>query len=110
MRLTKTDIVDAIHNNLGHSKTQSAELVESMLEIMKRTLANGKDVLIRIFLGQSEFLQNRGRRDRARKDLNEVISKASCVAKDEVGAHDMSCLKLAIGASPEDEFFVQYCQ
>jgi len=46
MTLTKADIVDAVHSNLGHSKAQSAELVESPLEIIKQTLANGEDVLI----------------------------------------------------------------
>jgi len=34
MTLTKADIVDAVHSNLGH------------LEIIKQTLANGEDVLI----------------------------------------------------------------
>ncbi|MBW1678143.1 MAG: HU family DNA-binding protein [Deltaproteobacteria bacterium] len=46
MTLTKADIVDAVHSNLGHSKAQSAELVESLLQIIKQTLANGEDVLI----------------------------------------------------------------
>ncbi|NVM56934.1 MAG: integration host factor subunit alpha [Desulfobacterales bacterium] len=46
MSLTKADIINAIHNNLGHSKAQSAELVESLLETIKQTLANGEDVLI----------------------------------------------------------------
>ena len=39
MTLTKADIVGAVHSNLGHSKAQSAELVESLLEIIKQTLA-----------------------------------------------------------------------
>lgn len=46
MTLTKADIIDAIHMKLGCSKAQSAELVESLLEIIKQTLANGEDVLI----------------------------------------------------------------
>ncbi len=46
MTLTKADIVDAVYNNPGHSKAHSEEVVESLLEIMKRTLANGEDVLI----------------------------------------------------------------
>ncbi len=46
MTLTKSDVVDAVHNNLGHSKTHSAEVVESLLETIKQTLANGKDVLV----------------------------------------------------------------
>ncbi|MCK4486402.1 MAG: HU family DNA-binding protein [Desulfobacterales bacterium] len=46
MTLTKADIVDAVHSNLGHSKAHSAEVVESLLKIIKQTLANGEDVLI----------------------------------------------------------------
>jgi hypothetical protein len=33
--LTKADIVDAIHKKVGRSKAQPAELVESLLEIIK---------------------------------------------------------------------------
>ncbi|RLB82321.1 MAG: integration host factor subunit alpha [Deltaproteobacteria bacterium] len=46
MARTKADIIDAIHMKLGCSKAKSAELVESILEIIKQTLANGEDVLI----------------------------------------------------------------
>ncbi len=46
MSLTKAEIVNAVHNNLRHSKAHSAEVVESLLEIMKSTLANGEDILI----------------------------------------------------------------
>lgn len=46
MTVTKADIIDAIHMKLGRSKAQSAELVESLLEIIKQTIANGEDVPI----------------------------------------------------------------
>jgi integration host factor subunit alpha len=46
MTLTKANIVDAIHNDLGFPKNQSAELIEILLEQIKSTLENGEDVLI----------------------------------------------------------------
>ena len=46
MTLTKADIIDAIYMKLGHSKAHSAKVVESLLEIIKQTLANGEDLLI----------------------------------------------------------------
>ena len=46
MPLTKAQIIDSIYNRLDISKNTSIEVVESLLEIIKRTLANGEDVLI----------------------------------------------------------------
>ncbi|MBW1676995.1 MAG: integration host factor subunit alpha [Deltaproteobacteria bacterium] len=46
MPLTKAQIVNSIYNRLDISKNTSIEVVESLLEIIKRTLANGEDVLI----------------------------------------------------------------
>ena len=46
MTLTKANIVDAIHNDLGFPKNRSAELIEILLEQIKSTLENGEDVLI----------------------------------------------------------------
>ena len=45
MALTKNDIVERIHE-LGFTKNKSVDIVESLLEIIKKTLANGDDVLI----------------------------------------------------------------
>jgi len=45
MALTKNDIVESIHE-LGFTKKKAVDIVESLLEIMKRTLQNGDDVLI----------------------------------------------------------------
>ncbi|MCJ7771765.1 MAG: integration host factor subunit alpha [Desulfobacterales bacterium] len=45
MALTKNDIVERIHE-LGFTKKKSVDIVESLLEIIKKTLANGDDVLI----------------------------------------------------------------
>ncbi len=46
MSLTKEHIIKSIQNHLELPKNRSAEVVESVLEIIKRTLESGKDVLI----------------------------------------------------------------
>ena len=45
MALTKNDIVSRIHE-LGFTKKKSIDIVESLLEIIKRTLEDDDDVLI----------------------------------------------------------------
>jgi integration host factor subunit alpha len=46
MTLTKIQIVESIQNQTGFPKNKSSEIVETLLEIIKRTLASGDDVLI----------------------------------------------------------------
>jgi len=46
MTLTKANVVDVIHSELGFPKNKSAELIEILLEQIKNTLENGEDVLI----------------------------------------------------------------
>ena len=46
MTLTKESLIASVHNHLDLPKYRSADLVESLLEIMKSTLASGEDVLI----------------------------------------------------------------
>jgi len=45
MALTKNDIVTRV-NDLGFTQKKSAEIVESLLEIIKRCLAEGEDLLV----------------------------------------------------------------
>lgn len=45
MALTKSQIVKQVHD-LGFSKKVSAEIVNTLLEIIKSRLANGDDVLV----------------------------------------------------------------
>jgi len=45
MALTKNDIVARV-NDLGFTQKKSAEIVESLLEIIKRSLADGEDLLV----------------------------------------------------------------
>jgi integration host factor subunit alpha len=46
MALTKAQIVEKIQNQTGFTKNRSSEIVETLLEIIKSTLASGEDVLI----------------------------------------------------------------
>jgi integration host factor subunit alpha len=46
MTLTKAMIVDAIHEQLGYPKNKSAEMLETLLELIKSNLEIGEDVLI----------------------------------------------------------------
>jgi integration host factor subunit alpha len=46
MALTKEQIVGSIQNHLGISRKSSLEMVEILLEIIKKNLENGEDVLI----------------------------------------------------------------
>jgi integration host factor subunit alpha len=49
MTLTKIQIVESIHNQIGIPKNKSTEIVETLLEIIKKTLASGEDVIISNF-------------------------------------------------------------
>ena len=46
MALTKNVIVEQLQVQLGFPKNQSIEITESLLELIKATLASGDDVLV----------------------------------------------------------------
>ena len=46
MTLTKAHIVEALAEQNGYPKNQSVNTIETLLEIIKRTLESGEDVLI----------------------------------------------------------------
>lgn len=46
MTLTKANIVEKIRVKNGFSRNQSLETLETLLEIIKRTLESGEDVLL----------------------------------------------------------------
>jgi len=46
MTLTKADIIESVQKRLGLPKNRSADLVETLLEIMKNTLESSEDILI----------------------------------------------------------------
>ena len=49
MALTKIQIIESIHNQIGLSQNKSKEIVETLLEIIKSTLASGEDVMVSNF-------------------------------------------------------------
>jgi len=49
MTLTKAQIVDSIVDQIGFTQKHSFEIIETLLEIIKRTLESGEDVLISNF-------------------------------------------------------------
>lgn len=46
MALTKADIVKSIKEQFSFTRNQSVETIETLLEIMKKTLESGEDVMI----------------------------------------------------------------
>ena len=71
MTLTKENFIDSIYNQCGHSKRKSTELVQSLLDILKSTLANGEDVLISGFgkFCVKEKGERKGRNPQSGEDL-----------------------------------------
>jgi len=63
MALTKAYIIEAVSNQIGFPKNHSSELVEILLEIMKRSLESGEDVMISNF-GKFCVREKRERRGR----------------------------------------------
>ena len=46
MTLTKAQIVESISSQIGFTKSQAVETVETILEILKKAIKSGNDVLI----------------------------------------------------------------
>jgi integration host factor subunit alpha len=63
MTLTKAELIEAIAEQNGFTKKQSSETVETILELIKSTLASGADVLISGF-GKFCVKEKRKRRGR----------------------------------------------
>jgi len=61
--MTKADIAEKIHSERGFTKKEAAELVESVLSIMKSTLETGENIKISGF-GNFEVKQKKDRRGR----------------------------------------------
>jgi len=71
MTLTKAHIVEAVAEQIGYPKKQSFEMIETLLETIKRTLESGDDVLVS---GFGKFCvktkhERRGRNPSTGKDL-----------------------------------------
>ncbi len=46
MTLAKSQIVESVQNQTGFPRNRSVEIVETLLEIIKKTLTSGEDVLV----------------------------------------------------------------
>jgi len=71
MALTKADIVETVNKELGFPKNQSVTLVETLLDIIKDTLASGEDVMTSGFgkFCVKEKNRRRGRNPATGEDL-----------------------------------------
>ena len=71
MTLTKADIIDTIYNQLDLPKNKSTQVVESLIEIIKKRLESGEDVLISGFgkFCVKEKMKRRGRNPQTGNDL-----------------------------------------
>jgi integration host factor subunit alpha len=91
MTLTKAHIAKAIRTHCGLTNDRSAQLVDSLVEILKKSLENGEDVLI---TGFGKFCvkgkrQRRGRNPQTGEDLmlaprKVIVFIASGVLRDRV--------------------------
>ena len=68
---TKADIISAIQTENGYSLKKSTDIVETLLEIIKRTLESGEDVLISGFgkFNVKNKKERRGRNPATDEDL-----------------------------------------
>ena len=71
MSLTKTDIVENLIK-IGFNRRKSVQMLEDLLEIIKRNLGNGEDVLISGF-GKFCVKNKRERRGRNPATGNDLI-------------------------------------
>ena len=89
--LTKEKIINSIYNQVGLSKSQSRLVVEKLLEIMKKSLENGENILISGFgkLVVRDKSERRGRNPQTTEDLQlrarrVVVFKTSGVLRDKI--------------------------
>jgi integration host factor subunit alpha len=64
MTLTKAHIVEALFAQNIFSKTQSAQVIDTLFELIKKSLQDGEDVLIRSAFGKFSVNEKHGRRGR----------------------------------------------
>jgi integration host factor subunit alpha len=74
MALTKAQIVDSVNDQIGFTQRHSFEIVETLLEIIKKTLESGEDVLISNF-GKFCVKEKRERKGRNPSTNQDMILK-----------------------------------
>jgi integration host factor subunit alpha len=69
--LTKAKIIDAVAESNGYTRKKSIETVETVLELIKRSLESGEDVLISGFgrFCVKQKAERRGRNPATGKDM-----------------------------------------
>ncbi len=75
MTLTKDRIIDSIYKNTDLMKSEAAQALQSLLEIMKQTLSSGEDILISGF-GKFCVKEKKERRGRNPETGNDMILEA----------------------------------
>ena len=76
--MTKADIIDAVCEDNGFSKRESAKITETMLDIIKESLENGENVKLSGF-GSFNIQHKRARRGRNPQTGEEIIISARSV-------------------------------
>ena len=71
MTLKKADLIDSMYNQVGLPRTKSAQVIDSLLEIIKKSLEDGEDVLVSGFgkFCVKEKGKRRGRNPHTGEDL-----------------------------------------
>jgi integration host factor subunit alpha len=71
MALTKIHIINSITDQIGYPKNHSSEIIETLLEIIKKALESGDDVLVSGFgkFCVKEKKQRKGRNPATGEDL-----------------------------------------
>ena len=73
--ITKADIIEHLHNDLGLNKSECKVLVEDFFEEIKNSLINNEDVKLSGF-GNFELLEKKARPGRNPKTREEVTISA----------------------------------
>ena len=80
MAITKANLIDSVYEKSELQKQQSTSAVESLLEIIKRTLGSGEDILISGF-GKFYVKDKNERRGRNPQTGNGLMLDARRVVK-----------------------------
>jgi integration host factor subunit alpha len=70
--MTKSDIVEALHQRVGFSKKRSAEVVSMILDLIREGLENGEKIKISGF-GNFEIRKKESRKGRNPQTGEEII-------------------------------------
>ena len=71
MAITKIQIINSIADQIGYPKNHASDMVETLLEIIKKALESGEDVLVSGFgkFGVKEKRKRKGRNPATGEDM-----------------------------------------